>query len=62
MVLFVSEYSHGPVQLLGKKQPNHLMGKSHVGKGKLAIGTLINLLGETKSAAYLENDTFVGLL
>ncbi|GMQ29008.1 hypothetical protein Aconfl_16510 [Algoriphagus confluentis] len=37
MVGLVSEDSHCPVHLLDKKGPDHLMGKSHFGKGYFSI-------------------------
>lgn len=33
MIRLIPENGKGPVQLLDKKHPHHLMGKGHFGKG-----------------------------
>ena len=47
MIGFIPKYCKGPVKLLNKKQPNHLMGESHGRKRDFSIGSLINLLAES---------------
>jgi hypothetical protein len=47
MIRLIPQNGESLVQLLYKKHPHHLMGKSHFGKESLSVGTLVHCFGES---------------
>ncbi len=47
MIRLPPQYSHSPIDLLGKKQPRHLMRERHPAHRQLRICTSVDLFRES---------------
>ena len=61
MIRLIPYNRHGPVQLFGKKEPDHLVGKGHFGQRQAFLCPGVKVGGKTESPTNQEDDFSMGL-
>lgn len=56
MIWLTAHYGEGAIELLSENHSDHLMGKRHLGKRNLGIGTRIHFARESVCPADHEDD------